>query len=139
MVKDRIHYRVRSILEKNGYTVFKDPLYLDFANTRIEADLGVEIFLESERKIKRAVIEIKSYTSHSLIQDVRNAVGQVLMYEHALEELNKDLPVYLTMPITIYRLMSQLGSYLPFIEKHCNTMIYNTKTGEILEWKHKPL
>lgn len=137
MAKDRIHKRVRKILEDNNFNVFKDPLFLEFANTTIRADLAIETFIQSTGETKRIVIEIKSFSSKSLIQAARNAVGQVLMYESALEQRNIDMPVYLTIPITKYNDMGTFGSYLPFIEKYCNTMIYNTNTGVILEWKQK--
>ena len=48
--KDIFHNTVRIGLEKEGWTITDDPLYLDFGGVEIYIDLGAERLISAERE-----------------------------------------------------------------------------------------
>ena len=57
--------------------------------TDLLIDLGAERIVAAERDGERIAIEIKSFVKLSLIQDLKETVGQFVIYEGALAESEK--------------------------------------------------
>ena len=60
--KDIFHNTVRSALEKDGWTITHDPLFLKVTSqVKIKIDLGAEKLLAAEKGIHKIVVEVKSF------------------------------------------------------------------------------
>jgi XisH protein len=59
--KDTFHDIVRRALEKDGWTITHDPLYIDLTDVEVQIDLGAERLIAAERNNQTIAVEIKSF------------------------------------------------------------------------------
>jgi hypothetical protein len=133
--KDKFHDVVRLALEKDGWIVTNDPLYIDFGKVQMRIDLGAEKLLAAEKEEKKIAVEIKSFLNPSAITDFHIALGQFLNYRTALREKELERDLYLAVDTETYNDFFTL----PFIqlqiqEFKLKLVIYNTETEEIWRW-----
>lgn len=100
--KDKYHEAVRTALEKEDWTITADPLHIPFDETDLYIDIGAEKLLAAEKHGEKIAIEIKSFSSISVLYDFHLAVGQFINYRVALDEVSPDRKLYLAMPIETY-------------------------------------
>src|SRR5689334_9434906 len=88
--KDIYHEACVHALQKDGWTITHDPLTISVGKTDLLIDLGAERIVGAERNGERIAVEIKSFVKLSLVQDLKEAVGQFVLYEGALAESPKN-------------------------------------------------
>jgi hypothetical protein len=86
MAKDLFHDAVRRALEKEGWQITDDPLFISFGGVDMYVDLGAEQILGAERNGEKIAVEIKSFVGPSETTEFNAALGQFLKYQLALEE-----------------------------------------------------
>jgi uncharacterized protein (DUF2164 family) len=59
--------------------------------------LGAECVIGAEKNLRRIIVEIKSFTGHSLVNDLENALGQYVLYRQGLNEANINRELYLAI------------------------------------------
>jgi len=102
--KDIFHNTVRSALEKDGWTITHDPLFLQPSQrAKMKIDLGAEKLLSALKGNRRIAVEVKSFVGLSTISEFHTAVGQFLNYRIALEKLEPERVLYLAVPADVYR------------------------------------
>jgi len=102
--KDIFHNTVRSALEKEGWTITHDPLFLQPSQrAKMKIDLGAEKLLSALKGNRRIAVEVKSFVGLSTISEFHTAVGQFLNYRIALEKLEPERVLYLAVPADVYR------------------------------------
>ena len=84
--KDFYHDTFVNALKKDSWTIAHDPLTVSVGKTDLLIDLGAERMLAAERGDERIAVEIKSFIKPSLVQDLKEALGQYIFYEGALLE-----------------------------------------------------
>ena len=84
--KDIFHDAVKHALEKDGWKITHDPLFLSFGGVDMYIDLGAERILAAERDDEKIAVEIKSFIGPSATTEFSIALGQFLKYQLALEE-----------------------------------------------------
>jgi len=102
--KDVYHDSVVRALQKDGWTITHDPLIIKYGLRNMLIDLGAERVLAAERDGKRIAVEIKSFLKPSPIQDLKEAAGQFLLYDEALEDFptESDRLLYVAIRETAY-------------------------------------
>lgn len=133
--KDKFHDIVRLALEKDGWNITNDPLYIDFGKVQMRIDLGAEKLLAAEKSGEKIAVEIKSFLSPSAITDFHLALGQFLNYRTALRKKEPERNLYLAVDIETYDDFFTL----PFIqlqieEFQLKVVVYDTETQEIVRW-----
>jgi XisH protein len=133
--KDKFHDIVRLALEKDGWNITNDPLYIDFGKVQMRIDLGAEKLLAAEKEGEKIAVEIKSFLSPSAITDFHVALGQFLNYRTALREKEPERNLYLAVDTETYDDFFTL----PFIqlqkkEFQLKVVVYDTETKEIVRW-----
>ena len=63
--KDIFHDAVKHALEKDGWKITHDPLFLSFGGVDMYIDLGAERILAAERDDEKIAVEIKSFIGPS--------------------------------------------------------------------------
>ena len=56
--KDIFHNAVKHALEKDGWLITDDPIYLDFGGVEIYIDLGAEKIIAAEREGEKIAVEV---------------------------------------------------------------------------------
>ncbi len=133
--KDIFHNTVKIGLEKEGWEITHDPMYLDFGGIEIYIDLGAEKLIAAERKGGKIAVEVKSFISGSAISEFHKALGQFINYRTALSQKEPDRIMYLAVPNTIYETFFKL-ELIQIIIKNQNIklIIYNPSREEIAQW-----
>jgi hypothetical protein len=100
--RDAFHYIVRSALEKDGWNITDDPLYISFGRVDIEIDLAAEKLLAAERQGEKIALEVKSFLAASAITEFHKALGQYINYRTMLELDDPERILYLAVPLFAY-------------------------------------
>ncbi|MGI8542223.1 MAG: XisH family protein [Aridibacter sp.] len=134
--KDKYHEAVRTALEKEDWTITADPLHIPFDETDLYIDIGAEKLLAAEKHGEKIAIEIKSFSSISVLYDFHLAVGQFINYRVALDEVSPDRKLYLAVPIETYDTFFRRRFVQSVIEReHLNIIVYDAVKEVITEWK----
>ncbi len=84
-VKDKFHEAVRTALEREGWTITADPLYLEFGGVDVFVDLAAEKVIAAEKQGRKIAVEVKSFIAPSIISEFHTALGQFINYRIILE------------------------------------------------------
>ncbi|MEA5469229.1 XisH family protein [Spirulina sp. 06S082] len=134
--KDIFHDAVRNALEKEGWRITHDPMFISIGGVQVYIDLGADKIVEAERNGEKIAVEIKSFVGTSAISEFHKALGQYITYRFALEEQESDRPLYLAVPLGKYKEFFEL----PLIQKiiqgcQVNLIVYDPAKEEIIQWK----
>ena len=133
--KDIYHDSVKNALIKQEWIITHDPLTLRVGKKDMFVDLGAEKFLGAQKQDRKIAVEIKSFIGASEIEDLRNALGQYILYENALELVEPDRILYLAIrEIIFYELFEEvIGKYL--LEKRLlKIVVFDPEREEIVQW-----
>jgi hypothetical protein len=133
--KDIYHDTVKKALIKSGWKITHDPLVLKWGSKDLYVDLGAERLLAAERKGQKIAIEVKSFISPSEVDDLKNAVGQFILYHDVLSRIEPDRKMYLAIREAIFEDIFQepIGKILLENER-VRLIVFNPKTEEVVRW-----
>jgi hypothetical protein len=135
MAKDLFHDAVRHALEKDGWTITHDPLFISFGGVEMYVDLGSERILAAEREDEKIAVEVKRFVGPSATTEFSMALGQFLKYQLALEEEQPDRSLYLGIPIDAEREFFRLELPRRLVERyHVRLLIYDPEEEVIVKW-----
>jgi len=136
--KDVFHNVVRSALEKDGWTITDDPLFIKVTlRSEFFIDLAAEKLLKAEKKEQKIAVEIKSFIGRSTLSEFHLAVGQFLNYQLALEQVKSPRILYLAVPVDTYEGFFPDEFVQQAVERyHLKLLIFNPVKQEIVLWKN---
>ncbi len=134
--KDIFHDTARTALEKNGWIITKDPLFLNLTKQfKINIDLGCEKLL-AENATQKIAVEVKSFVGRSAVSEFHLAVGQFLNYRLALELLASERVLYLAVPADIYQDFFTDEFVQAVLQRYqIKLLVFNVQKQEITLWK----
>jgi predicted RecB family endonuclease len=134
--KDKFHDIVKTALEKDGWIITDDPLYINFGGVQMYVDLGAEKLIAAEKNGEKIAVEIKSFIGASAISDFHTAFGQFLNYRTVLREKDSGRALYLAVNIETYNDFFMLPfTQLQIKEYQIKIIIYDVDTEEIVRWQ----
>ncbi len=133
--KDLYHGAVKAALIRDGWTITDDPLTLRWGPKDLFVDLGAEKLLTAEKAGRKIAVEIKSFLGRSDVEDLRNALGQYVLYQQVLEEIEPDREIYLATHLFAYEDVFQeaLGRLL-LTKKKLQLIVVDVHKEEIVRW-----
>jgi hypothetical protein len=136
--KDIFHDAVRLALEKDGWVVTDDPLYIKASRQiGMYVDLGAERLLAADRSGQKIAVEIKSFLGLSAINEFHLALGQFLNYRLALSKLEPDRVLYLAVPEDTYEQFFVDEFIQQAIETYqVRLIVFDPVQEEIKQWKN---
>jgi len=133
--RDVAHKAVRLALEKDGWTITHDPLFISFAQVEMYIDLGAERVLAAEKSGQQIAVEVKSFLGSSTIAEFYTALGQFLSYRLALEVQHVGRVLYLAVPIDAYDDFFRLEfGQLAQKRYELRLIVYDVEREEIRQW-----
>ena len=123
--RDDLHFSLRRTLEKDGWTITDDPLILVLEKTLLKADLGAEKFFAAEKKGRKIAVEIKGFDSPSVINELEKTMGQLQLYQWALEKQEPERQLFLAISQAIYIRHFQKPIFQLAVERNkINLLVY---------------
>ncbi len=133
--KDIFHNIVKQALEKDGWIITHDPIYLDFGGVELYIDLGAEKLITAEKEGKKIAVEVKSFISSSTISEFHQALGQLINYRIALSQKQPEREIYLAVPNTTYEIFFKLELIQLVIKsQNIKLIVYNPDQEIIQKW-----
>lgn len=100
--RDIIHPAVVNALTKDGWTITDDPFYIEFEELTLAVDIGAERTFAARRGEEKIAVEVKSFVKRSPVQDLKDALGQFLLYRGYLNTIEPDRTLYIALPERVY-------------------------------------
>jgi XisH protein len=133
--KDIFHNAVKNALEKDGWLITDDPMYLNFGGVEIYIDLGADKLISAEREGKKIAVEIKSFIGSSAISQFHTALGQFINYRTALSQEEPERELYLAIPSITYETFFKLELVQIVIQsQNLKLLIYEPEQEVIKRW-----
>ena len=135
MAKDLYHDRVKRALIKDDWEITDDPYLLESGKIKYQVDLGAEKLLAASKGKEKILVEIKSFSGPSDINEFHKAVGQYVDYLVVLDEVEPDRMLYLAVPDFAWNNFFQekaIQKSLNFIK--AKVLVYNPINETIEQW-----
>ncbi|WP_414625134.1 XisH family protein [Calothrix sp. CCY 0018] len=133
--KDIIHDAVKNALIKDGWTITADPYTIKYEEIKLFADLAAQRPLLAERSGEKIVVEVKSFTGASFIQDLEKALGQYIIYRNLLTETVPDYDLYLAINERTYINFFQRKATQFIVQQNkMNLVIVDIANEVIIQW-----
>lgn len=134
--KDLFHDTVRLALEKDGWSILDEHLYLDMGETAMYVDLTAEKLIAAQKSDRTIAVEIKSFLRESEITEFHLALGQFLNYRLALKQKFSEMVLYLAIPIDTYEAFFQRQFIKDSVaEYRLKVFAFDSTKTEIVLWK----
>jgi len=135
--KDIFHEPFVRALQKEGWTITHDPLTIPFDGTELFVDIGAERLIGAVRDGERIAVEIKSFLKPSPVQDLKEAVGQYILYGDIMAESpdNADRTLYLAVREETYRVVFSKSQTLRLIQnRNIRLIVFDPDREVIILW-----
>lgn len=132
---DIFHNCVKRALIKEDWLVTDEPLTLKIGKKDLFIDLAAEKLIIAEKQESKIAVEVKSFVGTSEVEDLKNALGQYVLYDKILKRQLSERILYLAIRDGIFeRLFTQeIGQIL--LEDHTlKLIIFNPEKEIITQW-----
>lgn len=133
--RDSYHETVKQALIRAGWEITHDPLRLQWGMRDMYVDLGAAELLAAEQQGRKIAIEIKSFIGPSELEDLRNALGQFMLYQTILETTEPDRALYLAVREATYlAIFEEPVGQLLMQRYQLRLIVFHPEHAEILQW-----
>lgn len=135
LIDDLYHEHVREALINDGWIITDDPLRLQMGTRDMYVDLGAEKLVAAEKSGRRIAVEIKSFIGPSEIADLKNALGQFVLYRSVLAETEPDRELYLAIRHTTFvELFAEPIGQLIIEKENVHLIVFDPEQKVITQW-----
>lgn len=133
--KDIYHSQVINALTKDGWIITHDPLRLQWGPKDMYVDLGAEQMVAAEKQGRKIAVEIKSFIGPSEIEDLKNAIGQFILYRAVMQKTEPERQLLLAVRQTTFlELFDEPIGQLLVESERIKLIVFNPVTEEIVQW-----
>ena len=133
--KDIIHEPVVKALTNDGWTITDDPLVLRIGRRVAKADLGAERLIGATRDNERIAVEIKSFLQSSVMTEFEKALGQYMLYEDFLDEIDAERKVYMAVSQSTYTTLFQEAAFQKSLKRrNIRLIVVDLNVKKVVKW-----
>ncbi|MEH2377559.1 MAG: XisH family protein [Nostoc sp.] len=133
--KDIYHDCVKNALIKDGWKITDDPLSLKIGKKDIFIDLAAEKLLAAEKAGKKIAVEVKSFIGISEVEDLKNALGQYILYEKILLRIESKLILYLAISDTVFiKIFTEEIGKILLEDNTLKLIVFDSQEEVITKW-----
>jgi hypothetical protein len=97
--------------------------------------LGAQQLLAAEKNKQKIAVEIKSFVSPSEVEDLKNAVGQFILYHDILTRIEPDRMLYLAIREAIFvDLFEEPIGRILLENQRVRIIVFDPQAEEIVKW-----
>ncbi len=134
--KDFFHNTVKTALEKDGWIITDENLFIEVEEVDFYIDLAAERILVAEKTGQKIAVEVKSFLGASDVTEFHSALGQCLNYRSALRLTEPDRTLYLAVPEDVYNeFFIRKFIQRVIVEHQLKLLIFNPTQEEIVQWR----
>jgi len=135
--KGLFHHTVKTALEKDGWTITDENLFMQVEDVDFYIDLTAKRILAAEKTGKKIAVEIKSFLGASDVTEFHLALGQCLNYRSALRLTEPERILYLAIPVDVYgEFFSRKFIQRVIGEYQLKLLIFSPDQEEIVIWRN---
>ncbi|WP_373528588.1 XisH family protein [Nostoc sp.] len=133
--KDIYHDCVKNALIKDGWKITDDPLSLKIGKKDIFIDLAAEKLLAAEKQGKKIAVEVKSFIGISEVEDLKNALGQYILYEKVLLRIESKIILYLAIRDTVFiKIFTEEIGKILLEDNTLKLIVFDSQEEVITKW-----
>lgn len=134
--KDIYHECVKHALIKEDWAITHDPLTVKVGRREMYIDLGAEKLLAAEKAGRKIAVEIKSFIGASPIQNLRDALGQYMLYEDMLTYTEPGRVLYLAIRKVVFTNLfeEELVGKILLDKQRLRLIIFQPDSEVITQW-----
>jgi hypothetical protein len=96
---------------------------------------GAEKFFTAEKQGRKIAVEVKDFDAPSVISELEKTMGQLQLYQWALEKQDPERQLFLAVSQEIYLKHFQKPIFQLAIQRNkINLLVYEPSQEEILQW-----
>ncbi len=133
--RDLYHDAARNALVEDGWTITHDPYKVQLGKKDLFIDLGAKKLLAAEKGERKIAVEVKSFVGRSEVEDLRNALGQFVLYRNVLKEKDPGREIFLAIRASVFIDVFQepLGEML-IRNGEVRLIVFDQTKERILRW-----
>jgi hypothetical protein len=133
--KDIFHENLKKALEKDGWLITDDPLILKWGAKDLYIDIGAEKFLGAEKQDRKIAVEVKSFVGLSEVEDLKNAVGQFVLYHDVLGKVEPTRELYLAVrDVTFAAIFEEPIGKILLDNQRVRLIVFDANMEVIRQW-----
>lgn len=133
--KDVYHDCAKQALINDGWTITDDPLSLKIGKKDLFVDLGAKKILIAEKQEQKIAVEVKSFIGSSEIEDLKNALGQYILYKKIMKHQLSEYTLYLAIRDSVFqRLFTQEIGQVLLEDKTLKLIVFDSDKEVISQW-----
>jgi XisH protein len=133
--RDIYHEHVRDALDKDGWRITRDPLHLQWGAKDMYVDLAAEELVAAEKQGRKIAVEIKSFIGASELEDLKNAIGQFVIYRNVLARIEPERELYLAVRQATYEeLFTEPIGTLLMENEGIRLLIFDPQQRRVVQW-----
>lgn len=138
--RDKIHNPVKSALRKTDWLVTDDPYVISYGERFLFVDLGAESqFIGAEKENCQIAIEIKELRGRSVIVELEQAIGQYILYQLLLTQVDPGRKLYLAITTQTYEnLFQEPIGQLVLQDLPLRLLVVDIAAQEVRQWIPNP-
>ena len=95
--KDAIYDKVKQALINDGWQILAEHYTIKYGDDQVFVDLAAQQSITAEKAGRKIMVEVKSFSGRSAIQDLKVAVGQYMIYLPLLADIEPEYKLYLAI------------------------------------------
>ncbi len=133
--RDIYHDHVRDALGKDGWRITSDPLHLQWGTKDMYVDLAAEELVAAEKEGRKIAVEIKSFIGASELEDLKNAIGQFVIYRNVLKKTEPARELYLAIRQSTYEeLFAEPIGTLLIENEGIRLLVFEPQQRMVVQW-----
>jgi hypothetical protein len=135
--KDFFHDIVKNALDKDGWIITDENLFIKIDKIEFYIDLAAERILVAEKAGQKIAVEVKSFIGVSVVSEFHTALGQFLNYRSALRKKEPERILYLAVSFDVYDDFFRSSFIQEVIAEHqLRILVFDSQKEEVVLWIH---
>ena len=135
--KDFFHDIVKNALDKDGWIITDENLFIKIDQIEFYIDLAAERILVAEKAGQKIAVEVKSFIGVSVVSEFHTALGQFLNYRSALRKKEPERILYLAVSFDVYDDFFRSSFIQEVIAEHqLRILVFDSQKEEVVLWIH---